>query len=136
MKSEEIGESELREEVAIIGMAGRFPGADSIEAFWRNLCEGVESITVWSKEELLAAGVNPDVVNSRNYVGARGVLPGQDLFDAAFFGYTPREAAIMDPQQRIFLECAYQALENAGYEPSGERTTGIFAGTGVNTYLL
>jgi amino acid adenylation domain-containing protein len=124
------------EMVAVIGMAGRFPGAASVDAFWRNLREGVESVTFFSDEELLAAGVDAALVADPNYVKARAILDGVDLFDAGFFGYTPREAAILDPQQRIFLEVAWEALENAGYDAAGwDGAIGVFAGAGMNAYL-
>src|SRR5690349_2434538 len=91
--------------IAIVGMAGRFPGARNIAEFWRNLCAGVESISFFTDAELAAAGV--EFPRDRpNYVKARGVLAGADEFDAAFFGMNPREAEITDPQHRVFLECA------------------------------
>src|SRR5512141_146156 len=105
-------------DVAIIGMAGRFPGAQSIEQFWQNLKAGVESIAFFSDQELSAFGIDAAMLNTPNYVKAGGVLEGAEWFDANFFGFTPNEAAATDPQQRIFLECAAQALETAGYAPS------------------
>jgi amino acid adenylation domain-containing protein len=126
-----------RTKVAIIGMAGRFPGAPDVEAFWENLRLGRESISAFSEEELLEAGVAPALLRQENYVKAKGVLPGADLFDADFFGYSPREVEIMDPQQRVFLECAWEALESAGCDPQTfEGRIGVFGGTGPNTYLL
>jgi amino acid adenylation domain-containing protein len=122
-------------EIAIVGMAGRFPGAADLDEFWDNLRHGVESIRFFSREELLAAGVDPRLVDDPSYVPAKGALAGADLFDAHFFGYSPREAQIMDPQQRLFLECAWAALEDAGY--GGAAVTegvGVFAGTAENTY--
>src|ERR1051325_8945810 len=101
--------------VAIVGMAGRFPGADSIAQFWRNLRDGIESITPFADEELQAAGVDPALLLRPDYVKAGAVLEGVDLFDARFFGFSPREAETLDPQHRIFLECAWEAMENAGY---------------------
>jgi amino acid adenylation domain-containing protein len=122
--------------VAIIGMAGRFPGAGSVEEFWRNLRAGVESISFFTDEELLAAGVPPALLDNPNAVKARGILEGVELFDAAFFGITPREAEMMDPQQRLFLECAWEALENAGYVPDGgDSAVAVYAGVGMNSYL-
>ncbi|HEY0737423.1 MAG TPA: amino acid adenylation domain-containing protein [Herpetosiphonaceae bacterium] len=124
-------------DIAIIGMAGRFPGAQNVEAFWNNLCAGVESISWFSRAELLEAGGDPAEIDSPNFVPAKGVLADADRFDAAFFGVTPREAEILDPQQRIFLECAWEALEDGGYNP--DRYTGrigIYAGSSFNTYLL
>src|ERR1044071_1278025 len=101
--------------IAVIGMAGRFPGAANVEEFWRNLRDGVESISFFTEQEMIAAGVDPARVRNPDYVNARGVLEGVELFDTAFFRITPRDAEITDPQQRIFLECAWEALENAGY---------------------
>jgi len=124
-------------EIAIIGMAGRFPGANDIEQFWRNLRDGVEAITCFTDEELLAAGVDANILNDPSYVKARGVLEGAELFDASFFGYSPREAEIIDPQQRVFLECAWQALETAGYDSAAYRKpVGVYAGVGMNTYAF
>jgi phthiocerol/phenolphthiocerol synthesis type-I polyketide synthase E len=123
-------------EIAVIGMAGRFPGAGDLDAFWRNLRDGVESISTFSDEELAAAGVDPAVMRDPAYVRAGGIVEGVELFDAAFFGYYPREAQVIDPQQRILLECAWEALEDAGYDPlRGERSVGVFAGAGTNHYL-
>jgi amino acid adenylation domain-containing protein len=121
--------------IAIVGMAGRFPGACDLEELWSNLCGGVESITFFSREELAAAGVDPELLADPSYVRARGVLSGADLFDAAFFDCPPREAEILDPQQRVFLECSWEALEGAGYVP--ERVpgrVGVYAGLSDNTY--
>jgi acyl transferase domain-containing protein len=122
-------------DVAIVGLAGRFPGAGNVEAFWRNLCAGVESVATLRDDELLAAGVDPAVFGRPDYVRARAVLDGIDLFDAEFFGFTPREAAALDPQHRFFLECAWEAFENAGYDPerAGGRV-GVYAGSSLNGY--
>ncbi|HNP74709.1 MAG TPA: type I polyketide synthase, partial [Kouleothrix sp.] len=123
--------------VAIVAMSGRFPGAPSVEAFWRNLCDGVESIVFFSDEELLAAGIEPELVHNPSYVKGRAALDGIELFDAAFFGYTPREAELIDPQQRIFLECAWEALERAGYDPQRfPGRVGVFAGVSMNSYVF
>jgi acyl transferase domain-containing protein/acyl carrier protein len=124
-------------EIAIIGMAGRFPGARDVGAYWENLCAGVESISFFSDAELIASGVDAETFNHPNYVKAKGVLEGSDLFDAAFFGLNPLEAEIMDPQHRLFLECAATALESAGYDSQryGGRI-GVFAGAAMNTYLI
>lgn len=122
--------------VAIIGMAGRFPGAASVAAFWRNLLDGVESITRFDPAELednFDAGVRA----LPNYVPARSVLEGVEQFDAPFFGMLPREAAVTDPQQRTLLECAWEALEDAGYDPASPgQCIGVFAGATSSTYLL
>jgi len=123
--------------IAICGMAGRFPGAPDIDAFWNNLRDGVESITHFSEEALLAAGVDPATLKDPSFVPARPILEGVELFDADFFGFTPREAEILDPQQRLFLECAWEAMEHAGYDP--ERCRGaisVFAGTSMSSYLF
>ncbi|GIV97574.1 MAG: polyketide synthase [Herpetosiphonaceae bacterium] len=123
--------------VAIIGIACRFPGANNAEQFWQNLRDGVESISFFSDEELLAAGVDPALLKHPNYVKARGIIDHHDSFDAAFFGYSPREAEILDPQQRVLLELAWQALESAGYDPSAyQGMIGVYAGVGVNTYIM
>jgi len=124
-------------EIAIVGMAGRFPGAKNIETFWQNLRNGVESITFFTDEELQAAGLDSQVFNRPDHVKAAGILEDIDKFDAAFFGYNPREAVLMDPQHRLFLECAWEALENAGYDAERyEGAIGVYAGVGVNSYLL
>ncbi|MEM8531241.1 MAG: SDR family NAD(P)-dependent oxidoreductase [Chloroflexota bacterium] len=124
-------------DIAIIGMAGRFPKAMNLDTFWQNLQQGVEGMTVLSDEELLAAG-NPHAdINDPQYVKASMELDGVELFDADFFGYTPREAEIMDPQQRLFLEYAWEALEHAGYNPYVyDGLIGVYAGVAWNTYLL
>lgn len=123
--------------IAVIGMAGRFPGAPNVDAFWRNLQDGVESIATFGAEELLAAGVAPSAVADPNYVRARGVLGDVEWFDAGFFGFSPKEAELLDPQQRFFLECAWEALENAAYDPeSWPGRIGIYAGSNMNTYML
>ena len=123
--------------IAIIGLAGRFPGSPTLESFWRNLREGRECVTFWSEEELLAAGVAATELADPHYVRARGTLAGVELFDPGFFGFTPREAELLDPQHRLFLEAAWQALENAGCDP--DRFAGraaVFGGSGAGTYLL
>ena len=122
-------------EIAVIGMAGRFPGAQSVGEFWQNLRAGVESISFFDDEEVesetLSAGANAQLVK------ARGVLEGIELFDAAFFGYSPRDAEILDPQHRLFLECGWVALEDAGHDPSRSRgPIGVYAGASQSSYLL
>ena len=127
----------IEDSIAIVGMDGRFPGAKSIEEFWDNLKHGRESITHFSDDELLAVGVNKKTIEEPNYVKAGAFLEDIDLFDANFFGYNPKEASAIDPQHRIFLECAYSALENSGYNPDKYTgRIGIFAGVGWNNYLL
>ncbi|HXO18919.1 MAG TPA: beta-ketoacyl synthase N-terminal-like domain-containing protein, partial [Thermoanaerobaculia bacterium] len=124
--------------VAIVGMAGRFAGAADLDDFWTKLRDGVELIRFFSPAELAAAGVDPILLADPAYVPAKGALAGADLFDAAFFDYSPREARLMDPQQRLFLECAWQALEDAGYGGAAGRAggVGVFAGLAENTYAL
>src|SRR6476620_3782379 len=95
--------------IAIIGMAGRFPGAASVGELWQNLCSGVESPTLFGDAEL-DSSIDPNLRQNPNYVKARGIIDGADRFDAAFFGVSPREAEITDPQQRVFLEIAWAAL--------------------------
>ena len=97
-------------EIAIIGMVGRFPGAKNIDEFWQNLQNGVESVSFFSEEELESSGVASTLLNDDHYVKAGAILNDVELFDAAFFGFNPREAEVMDPQQRLFLECAWEAL--------------------------
>jgi acyl transferase domain-containing protein/thioesterase domain-containing protein/acyl carrier protein len=129
--------SSVSNEIAIIGMSGRFPGAKNIEAFWQNMREGVESISFFSDEELKAVGVNTATMQQPNYVKASAILQDIEQFDAAFFGFSPRDASVMDPQQRVFLECAVEALENAGYEmDTDEYTIGVYAGMSMDTYFL
>ncbi len=123
------------EPLAVIGISGRFPGAECPDQLWRNLCAGVESIRRLSREELLAAGVDPEVAADPRYVPVTRYLAGIETFDAAFFGLSPREAEILDPQQRLFLECAWEALERAGYDPGTCRgRIGVYAGAGNNFY--
>ncbi|HEX4497933.1 MAG TPA: amino acid adenylation domain-containing protein, partial [Thermoanaerobaculia bacterium] len=115
--------------IAIVGMAGRFPGACDVDALWRNLRDGVESISFFETDWTPPEG-------GFYRVPAHGLLEGADLFDAAFFGYSPREAELMDPQQRLFLECAWEALENAGHTPEGfAGAIGVFGGASKNDYL-
>ena len=123
--------------IAIVGLAGRFPGADGIDRFWRNLCEGIESNSCLSDDELIAAGVPAQLVADPRYVRNKPVLAAIDEFDADFFGIPSREATIMDPQHRLFLECAWEAFENAGYDPAAcEGRVGVFAAASINSYLL
>jgi len=124
-------------DIAIIGMAGRFPGAPDLEAFWHNLREGVESITFFSDEELISAGIDTATLNHPHYVKANGVLSDVEWFDAAFFDFNPKDAEVTDPQHRLFLECAVEALDNAGIAPdTDEYSVGVYAGVGMNTYLF
>ncbi|HEX6911311.1 MAG TPA: polyketide synthase, partial [Longimicrobium sp.] len=125
------------ERIAIVGMACRFPGADNVEAFWRNLRGGTECITHYSEAELRAAGVPDDVLARPDYVRSFGALAGADRFDADFFEFTPRDAELTDPQHRLFLEQAWAALEDAGCDPSTyPGLVGVFAGCNMNAYLI
>jgi amino acid adenylation domain-containing protein len=136
MYNVEVSETSGSFEIAVIGLTGRFPGADEVDQFWRNLCNGIEGISFFTDQELEAAGISPAEARDPSYVRANGTLRDVELFDASFFGFYPREAEILDPQQRIFLECAWSALENAGYDPATySGLIGVYAGTGFNTYL-
>ena len=122
--------------VAIVGMAGRFPDAPDVETFWANLRAGRESIHFFSAEEMREAGVPDEVIDDPGYVGARGYLADADKFDAGFFGYSAREAELMDPQHRLLLECAQEALESGGYDPERYAgAIGVYAGSSSNSYL-
>ncbi|MEM7342692.1 MAG: type I polyketide synthase [Chloroflexota bacterium] len=121
--------------VAIVGMSGRFPGATDIDTFWQNLCNGVESITHFA-EQHLDPSLDPDQTKQPNYVKARGIVADADKFDAAFFGFTPKMAEIMDPQQRVCLEVAWSALEDAGYDSENfDGMIGVYAGMANNSYF-
>ncbi len=124
-------------DIAVIGMSGRFPGAPNLDAFWQNLVSGKESVSFFSDEELRASGVSAASLKDPRYVRAQATLEGIELFAAEFFGYHAIEAKIMDPQQRVFLECAWEALEDAGY--SGDTypgAIGVYAGSNFNTYFV
>ncbi|HMN78586.1 MAG TPA: SDR family NAD(P)-dependent oxidoreductase [Burkholderiaceae bacterium] len=122
--------------IAIVGVAGRFPGARDLQAFWQNIREGVESLTEFSDAELDAAGVAAALYRNPRYVRRGTVLEEAEWFDASFFGFSPREAQILDPQHRVFLECAWEALEHAGYAAGSiDQSVGVFAGASMNTYL-
>ncbi len=122
--------------IAIVGMSGRFPGAKTIAEFWQNLCAGVESITRFNDAEL-EDSFSPEIRAAANFVKARPILDDVDLFDADFFGMYAKEAALTDPQHRIFLEISWEALEDAGYDPARyQGAIGVFAGSSMNTYFL
>ncbi len=123
-------------DIAIVGMAAHFPGAPSIDAYWSNLRDGVESIRPLSRDELLANGESPHLLERPDYVPFAAPLDGFEEFDAEFFGLSPKEAAIMDPQHRQFLEVAWEALENAGHPPENfPGPIGVFAGCGMGSYF-
>ncbi|WP_437852408.1 amino acid adenylation domain-containing protein [Sorangium sp. So ce363] len=123
--------------IAIIGMAGRFPKARSVEALWSMLEDGVEGIAFYSSDELKALGVESELIGSPRFIPAAGLLEDVMCFDAAFFGYSPQEAVLMDPQQRVFLECAWEAMESAGYNPLAyPKPIGVFAGSDAPSYWI
>lgn len=129
--------SDAPERIAIVGMAGRFPGARNLDEFWENLKNGVESVRFFTDEELLREGIAAHLLSNESYVKANAILDDADLFDADFFGFTPREAEFTDPQHRIFLECAWEALENAGYDTARyQGMIGLYGGVSLNTYLI
>jgi amino acid adenylation domain-containing protein len=122
--------------VAIVGMAGRFPGARSVAEFWRNQLDGIESISHFRVEDLEIPDAK-ERSRDANYVRSHSILEDADLFDADFFGIYPREAELMDPQQRLFLECCWQAFEDAGYDPAVyPGPIGVYAGCSTSTYFL
>jgi 3-oxoacyl-(acyl-carrier-protein) synthase len=128
-------ESTLDGKIAVIGMAGRFPGADSVAELWHNITHGIGGIRDVTQDELTAAGVPPAAQADPRYVRRAAPVRGADLFDAAFFGYSAAEAAVIDPQHRLFLECAWEALEDAGYPPgSTPGQVGLFGGVAVSQY--
>ncbi|NEQ63908.1 MAG: beta-ketoacyl synthase, partial [Moorea sp. SIO4A1] len=123
--------------IAIVAIGGRFPQAEDTNQFWHNLKDGVESISFFSDQELLESGVKTELLNNPNYVKARAFLSDVDMFDANFFSYSPKEAEEIDPQQRLFLECAWETIERGGYNPDTyEGLIGVYAGVGMNDYLL
>ena len=129
----------LNVDIAIVGLSCRFPGAVTAEEYWKNLCDGVEFIVFFSDQELVAAGVAPSLLANPSYVKAAPMLRDVEMFDASFFGYSPKDATLMDPQQRLFLEVCWEAFENAGYDPVAYpgKVGVLSAGGGVVTsYLL
>ncbi len=122
-------------EIAVVGLAARFPGAQNTTQFWENLKNGVETIKFFSDEELLEAGIAADTINTPNYIKAKGSLQDVECFDAMFFGMAPGDAEVLDPQTRFFMECSWEALENAGYNPDAyDGLIGLFAGAAENFY--
>jgi acyl transferase domain-containing protein/thioesterase domain-containing protein len=129
--------SRIEQAVAVVGMAGRFPGATSVDRLWQNLLDRAETIRSFTKDELRAAGVAAALIEDPDYVPAKGIIEGIEYFDERFFDYSAREAQLMDPQQRLFLECTWQALERAGFDPERQPgAAGVFASAGMSTYLL
>lgn len=135
--SDQRGQQETSEnDIAIVGMAAHLPGAGNIDEYWQNLRDGVESIRSLSQEELLEAGEDPGKIRHRNYVPSAATLDGFENFDAEFFGFSPKEAAIMDPQHRQLLEVSWEALENAGHIPENiDGPVGVYAGCGMGSYF-
>ncbi len=130
----ELGDKRLSGAVAVIGMVGRFPGASNLQQLWRNLLNDVESISRFTPEEL-AEGVDEETRNDPHYIPCRGIIDDADKFDNTFFGIGPQEAKVMDPQQRVFLEMAWHALEDAGHDPTRfPGMIGVYAGVGDNHY--
>lgn len=120
-------------EIAVIGLACRFPGARDHRHFWENLKNGVESISFFSDSELIASGLREEFINSPNYIKANSIIEDKEYFDSAFFGYRPDEARLMDPQMRAFHECVWEGLEDAGCNPQGDKKRiGLFAGSTSN----
>jgi acyl transferase domain-containing protein/aryl carrier-like protein len=140
MTKEEVKRKQTGFEIAVIGMSGRFPQSDNIDKFWKNLKNGVETVAFLSEKELEEAGVKQVLLNNTNFIKVRGsVLEDKEFFDASFFNYTPSEAEVMDPQIRIFHECAWEALEDAAYDPySCDGLVGLFAGAscGLNWHAF
>jgi hypothetical protein len=134
----DVGGAARAMEIAVVGMAGRFPGASGLRLFWRNLLARRESIRIFTPEELQASGIPARVYEDPAYVAAKGALDEDiALFDPRFFGLSPREAALIDPQHRALLECAWEAFEDAAHDPRAfPGRIGVFAGAGKNTYLL
>ncbi|MBU1012609.1 MAG: amino acid adenylation domain-containing protein [Bacteroidetes bacterium] len=127
----------IDDDIAIIGMAGRFPGSSDVGEFWDNLCKGKELSTRVSEKDLLDSGLDPLLLDNPSYVNVCYALDAYDMFDASFFGYTPKEAEIIDPQHRLFLECAWSVLEDSGYDLSTcNAKVGIFGGVARNGYLI
>ena len=136
MTAEDLLAAIAETDIAVVGMAAHLPGAADVSAYWANLAAGVESIRLLSEEELLAAGESPARLRKANYVPAAAILDGFETFDAEFFGFSPKEAAILDPQHRQFLEVAWEALENAGHPPENFKgAIGVYAGCGMGSYF-
>ncbi|MFM9435115.1 FkbM family methyltransferase [Janthinobacterium sp. CG_23.3] len=123
--------------IAIIGLSGRFPGAANVRQFWENLRAGKESIRFFSDRDMAEAGVDAALLQDPGYVKAGAALDGAEDFAASFFGFTPKEAELTDPQHRVFIECAWEAMEDAGYVAEHfQGRIGVYAGTGLNTYMI
>lgn len=123
--------------IAIIGISCRFPQAKTPDAFWQNLRDGVECVTEFSKEDLVSSGIDPSIINYPSYINNGIILEDLELFDASFFGFSTREAEVLDPQHRIFLECAWEAMENAGYDANScKGSLGVYGGVDLSSYEI
>jgi phthiocerol/phenolphthiocerol synthesis type-I polyketide synthase E len=132
-----MGAQRTGDEIAVVGLAGRFPRAGDVPSLWRNLCDGVDAVHDYTEAELRALGIGEELLADPRHVRAGGRLDGVEEFDAGFFGFEDGEAARTDPQQRLFLEQAWLALEDAGYDAAGhDGTIGVFAGASPNRYFL
>ncbi|HEX9063271.1 MAG TPA: beta-ketoacyl synthase N-terminal-like domain-containing protein, partial [Clostridia bacterium] len=121
--------------IAIIGMTGRFPGAKDMDGFWENLYKGVESVKFFNREELVEMGIDEHLLDNPRFVAADAILDGMDMFDASFFDYSAREAEIMDPQHRLFLESAWEAMESSGYNSElYDGRIAVYAGANLSGY--
>ena len=128
---------DINYDIAIVGMAGRFPGARNVDVFWQNLQDGLEAVTFFQDDELRKAGIPDEIIRDPNYVKAAPILDDPAGFDSRFFGFTPRDAVLMDPQHRLLLELAWETMENAGYDTQRvDGRVGVFASCAMNTYLL
>jgi len=124
------------QDIAIIGISGRYPGANDIEQFWQNIRDGVESLSVFSEQELRNSGIEQELLNNSNYVRSGSVISNISMFDASFFGYSPKQAEEIDPQQRLFLECAWEVIEKGGYSPhTYQGSIGVYAGISMSSYF-
>jgi len=130
-------EEENINKIAVIGISCKLPGAKDVKQYWHNLINGVESVKTFSREELIQSGADPAIIDHPDYVKSSPVIDDAEIFDAAFFGYSPEEARFIDPQQRIFLECCWNALEDGGYNPyKYQGKIGVFGGCSMNLYLV
>jgi phthiocerol/phenolphthiocerol synthesis type-I polyketide synthase E len=130
-------DSGLESAIAVVGMGVRFPDATTPDAFWANVRDGFESVRFFTDEEMRARGVPEELLTHPDFVKAGMVLDGFDMWDAPFFGFNPRDAEIMDPQQRVFMECAWEALEHGGFDPARfGGAIGVFAGSGMTAYMM
>ena len=133
MRKEISKKNRTSDDIAVIAMNGRFPGARNIEEFWENLKKGRETISRFSDKELEEGGISPEILKDPHYIKAKGIVQDVDSFDADFFSYPPREAERMDPQIRILHECSWEALEKAGYNPEYFKgSIGVFFGANEN----